>query len=103
MLKKLFNSKIFFRLYIPVTILFVALIFYCSFAVDKNATGKTFSSISDIPYHHVGLLLGTCKTTHDRKSVNPFWKYRLMAAYELWKAKKIDKILISGDNGWHGY
>lgn len=103
MFKKLFHRKLFLFLYFPITILFIAFIFYCSYAVEKNAEGKTYSSLSDVPYHHVGLLLGTCKTTHDHKTINPFWKYRLMAAYELWKAKKIDKILISGDIGWHGY
>ncbi|MDB5226257.1 MAG: protein SanA [Bacteroidota bacterium] len=102
-MKKLFSKKLFLRLYLPIIILFIAFIFYCSYAVEKNAEGKTYNNISDVPYHHVGLLLGTCKTTHDRKTINPFWKYRLEAAYELWKAKKIDKILISGDIGWHGY
>ncbi|MBK6275070.1 MAG: YdcF family protein [Saprospirales bacterium] len=36
-------------------------------------------------------------------TINPFWKYRLDAAFELWKVGKIDRILISGDNGWYGY
>lgn len=77
--------------------------FYCSYQVEKNAVGKTYDNVEEIPYNRVGLLLGTCKTMNDRKTVNPFWQFRLEAAYKLWKAKKIDKILISGDNGWHGY
>ena len=77
--------------------------FYCSYQVEKNAVGKTYDNVEEIPYNRVGLLLGTCKTMNDRKTVNPFWQFRVEAAYKLWKAKKIDKILISGDNGWHGY
>jgi len=102
-MKKLFTQKLILRLYIPVAIAIILFIFYCSYAVQKNAEGKTFNDVSKIPYNKVGLLLGTCKTMKDKKTINPFWKYRLEAAYELWKAKKIDRILISGDNGWHGY
>jgi len=102
-MKKLFTQKLIVRLYIPVAIAIILFIFYCSYAVQKNAEGKTFNDVSKIPYNKVGLLLGTCKTMKDKKTINPFWKYRLEAAYELWKAKKIDRILISGDNGWHGY
>jgi SanA protein len=102
-MKKLFTQKLIFRLYLPIAIAIILFTFYCSYAVQKNAEGKTFNDVSKIPYNKVGLLLGTCKTMKDKKTINPFWKYRLEAAYELWKAKKIDRILISGDNGWHGY
>ena len=102
-MKILFSKKLFFRLYLPLTIVVILFTFYCSFAVDKNAAGKTFNDTNAIPYNKVGLLLGTCKTMKDRKTINPFWQHRLDAAYELWNAKKIDRILISGDNGWHGY
>ncbi len=102
-MKKLFTQKLILRLYLPIAIAIILFTFYCSYAVQKNAEDKTFNDVSKIPYNKVGLLLGTCKTMKDKKTINPFWKYRLEAAYELWKAKKIDRILISGDNGWHGY
>jgi SanA protein len=102
-MKKLFSKKLFFRFYIPVSLLVLVFTFYCSYRVEKNAKGKLYTDVSEVPYNKVGLLLGTCKTMKDRKTINPFWKFRLEAAYALWKAKKIDRILISGDNGWHGY
>jgi SanA protein len=102
-MKKLFSKKLFFRFYIPVSLLVLVFTFYCSYRVEKNAIGKLYTDVSEVPYNKVGLLLGTCKTMKDRKTINPFWKFRLEAAYALWKAKKIDRILISGDNGWHGY
>jgi SanA protein len=102
-MKKLFSKKLFIRFYIPVSLLVLVFIFYCSYRVEKNAIGKLYTDVSEIPYNKVGLLLGTCKTMDDRVTINPFWKFRLEAAYALWKAKKIDRILISGDNGWHGY
>lgn len=102
-MKKLFSKKLFFRFYIPVSLLVLVFTFYCSYRVEKNAKGKLYADVSEIPYNKVGLLLGTCKTMDDRVTINPFWQFRLDAAYALWKAKKIDRILISGDNGWHGY
>jgi len=102
-MKKLFSKKLFIRFYIPVSLLVLVFIFYCSYQVEKNAKGKLSTDVSEIPYNKVGLLLGTCKTMDDRVTINPFWKFRLEAAYALWKANKIDRILISGDNGWHGY
>jgi SanA protein len=102
-MKKFFSKKLLLYLYLPATITVVLFMFYCSYAVQENAKGKTFDDVNKIPYNKVGLLLGTCKTMKDKKTINPFWQYRLDAAYNLWKAKKIDRILISGDNGWYGY
>lgn len=102
-MKKLFTKKMFLWWYLPSVVLLVFVLFFCSYSVEANAAGKTYDDVNEIPYNKVGLLLGTCKTMKDRKTINPFWKYRLDAAYRLWKAKKIDRILISGDNGWHGY
>jgi len=102
-MKNLFTKKLFLFLYFPAVIAIIAFTFYCSYAVEKNAAGKTYNDVSTIPYNRVGLLLGTCKTMKNHKTINPFWQHRLDAAYDLWKAKKIDRILISGDNGWHGY
>jgi SanA protein len=102
-MKQLFSKKNILRLYLPIFLLIIFFTFYCSYKVTNDAIGKTFSETTSLPHNHVGLLLGTCKTMKDHKTINPFWRYRLEAAYRLWKAGKIDKILISGDNGWHGY
>lgn len=100
---KLFSKKVILRVYTPIFILLTFITFFCSWKVTKDAEGKTYSDVAEIPYNKVGLLLGTCKTMKDHKTINPFWKFRLYASYALWKAHKIDKLLISGDNGWHGY
>ena len=103
MVKRFFTKRLFCYFYAPVFVFLLIFIFTCSYRVQQNAEGKTYNNINEIPYNKVGLLLGTCKTMDDHVTINPFWKYRVQAAYALWKAKKIDRILISGDNGWHGY
>lgn len=102
-LNTFFTKKLFIRCYFPATVLLLIFIFFCNHQVEKNAIGKTYSNVNEIPFNRVGLLLGTCKTMKDKKTINPFWQHRLEAAFNLWKAGKIDRILISGDNGWYGY
>lgn len=97
------TKKLLLRCYLPLSVLLLSFIFFCNYKVQKNAIGKTYDDVNEIPFNRVGLLLGTCKTMKDKKTINPFWQHRLEAAYDLWKAKKIDRILISGDNGWYGY
>ena len=75
----------------------VALLFICNLLVVNNARGKTFSEIDSIKYNKVGLLLGTTPQARLTKVTNYFFIYRIDAAEQLYKAGKIRKILISGD------
>lgn len=102
-LSRVFSKKLLLKFCLPMAIVTIFFVFYISHIVEKNAKDKLYTSVSEIPYNRVGLLLGTCKTMDDKVTINPFWKFRVDATYALWKAKKIDRILISGDNGWHGY
>jgi SanA protein len=100
---RVFTKKWIWRGWLPLFIFALGLICYCHCRVEKNASGRTFDQVDSIPYNRVGLLLGTCKTLSDKKTINPYWQYRLDAAIQLFKAGKISRILVSGDNGWHGY
>ncbi len=53
--------------------------------------------LMEIPEFETGLLLGTSKYVIGG-SKNMYYKYRLKAAYELWKNGRIKNILVSGDN-----
>ena len=75
----------------------VALLFICNLLVVNNARGKAFSEIDSIKYNKVGLLLGTTPQARLTKVTNYFFIYRIDAAEQLYKAGKIDLILISGD------
>lgn len=79
------------------TIVCLALLLVCNKIVVNNADGKAFSDINSIKYNKVGLLLGTTPQARITKVKNYFFIYRLDAAEQLYKAGKIEKILISGD------
>ena len=75
----------------------IALMLICNQIVVINAEGKVFSDIDSIKYNKVGLLLGTTPQARITKIKNYFFIYRIDAAEQLYKAGKIDAILISGD------
>ena len=75
----------------------LALMLICNQIVVNNAGGKVFSDIDSIKYNKVGLLLGTTPQARIGRITNYFFIYRIDAAEELYKAGKIEKILISGD------
>lgn len=79
------------------TIICIALTLICNQIVVNNAEGKVFSGIDSIKYNKVGLLLGTTPQARFDRITNYFFIYRIDAAEQLYKAGKIDQILISGD------
>ena len=80
-----------------VAIACLALMLICNQIVVNNAEGKVFSDIDSIKYNDVGLLLGTTPQARFDRITNYFFIYRIDAAEQLYKAGKIEKILISGD------
>ena len=78
-------------------ILCIVIMLICNQIVVNNAKGKVFSEIDSIKYNKVGLLLGTTPLARIGRITNFFFVYRIDAAEQLYKAGKIEKILISGD------
>ncbi len=70
--------------------------------VQYSTKSKLYASVESIPYHKVGLLLGTAKTLRNGR-VNLYYQYRIDAAVALFHAGKIDFILVSGDNSTKYY
>lgn len=75
----------------------LSLMLICNNIVVNNAKGKIFSEIDSIGNNEVGLLLGTAPNTRIGNRQNYYFYYRIRATEELYKAGKIKKILISGD------
>jgi len=74
----------------------------CYWAVSLSTKGQVYSSVKDVPYNEVGMVLGTGPTTKWGRA-NRFFLYRIDAVVELYKAKKIRFVLISGDNSHEDY
>ena len=80
-----------------IALLCLSLMLVCNQIVVNNARGKVFSDIDSIQHNKVGLLLGTTPQARIGRVKNYFFIYRIDAAEQLYKAGKIEKILISGD------
>lgn len=84
------------------TIALFLLIFICNLIINSSAKGKTFSKVEDVPQNNVGLVLGTAKKLVNGQP-NLYYSFRINATIELFKAKKIAFVLVSGDNGSQYY
>lgn len=69
----------------------------CNVLVTGNASGKVFNRVEEIPHRKVGLLLGTAPVT-PWGTKNLYFTYRIDAAAKLFHAKKVDFLIVSGDN-----
>lgn len=70
----------------------------CNYTINNSTKKEIFSSISEIPKNKVGLVLGTSKKLIGGQP-NPYYTNRINATIVLFNAKKIDFVLVSGDNG----
>ncbi len=66
------------------------------------AKGRTYSDVNRIPHRRVGLVLGCAKRLGGRWE-NPFFDKRIQAAAQLFRAGKVDYLLVSGDNHTRTY
>ena len=98
--KQLF-SKLKWLIAIGLTIILLIVI-VADYAIEKSTDAFVYNDINTIPYHKTGLLLGTSKHVKSG-NINHYYKNRITATVALYKAKKIDFIVISGDNSKDSY
>lgn len=72
------------------------IIFACDAMVEQHARGISYTNVEEIPATEYGLLLGTTPQTRFGKK-SDFFKFRIDATEALYKAQKIRRIVISGD------
>lgn len=75
--------------------------FFCNSWIIHSTRSKIYSSAKDIPFNEVGVVPGASKNLGPY--INPYFKYRMEAAAELYHAGKIKHILVTGDNHSHSY
>ena len=84
-------------------IIFIGLgVFMTYHWVSFKTKDSIYNDVDSIPKNKVGLVLGTGKYVASG-NINLFYKYRIDAAVELYKAGKIEYILVSGDNSRKDY
>jgi len=69
-----------------------------NYYIARSSSATIYESIDKVPHTHTALLLGTAKYLAGGY-INYYYKYRIDATVKLWKAGKIDAIIVSGDNG----
>lgn len=83
-------------------VLTVLIILGCNYRIDSAAEGKTHYNLNELPKNRVGIILGTSNKLV-QGGANPYYTYRINAAVQLYKAGKIEFILVSGDNSTKYY
>jgi len=76
-------------------LLFVILFSSSVFCVEEE-NSDIYTDIKKVPAKKAALVLGTAKYISKGKQ-NYFYTYRIRAAVQLWKAKKVNAIVVSGD------
>ena len=77
-------------------ILIITIIIFSSTLIADESTYKIYTDIKEIPAKKAALVLGTSKYVTKGKQ-NYYYIYRIKAAAQLWKAKKVNAIVVSGD------
>jgi SanA protein len=74
----------------------VGVIVYANITAAWASRGCLFDEVEALPKTRVGLVFGT--TDRVKGLENLYFRYRIDAAEKLWKAGKLDIIIVSGDN-----
>lgn len=106
MLKKLnLQKKDYIKLGVSITILsFIILLlspFFVSFALHQDNKSNIYSSLENIPETDTALVLGAGITPDNKPSAILY--HRIKAGVDLYKAGKVDNIIMSGDNSREEY
>ncbi len=80
----------------------ILLLLICDQLIVQDSMGKTYSDISLIPENKVGLVLGTSRKLAVG-GLNPYYTNRIDATVQLYQARKIEFVLVSGDNSSRYY
>lgn len=83
---------------ICVAALAVALVVWAAYFTIARATDALiFDDLDAMPAREVGVVLGTTPRLRDG-SPNIYFDYRMDAAARLWRAGKVQRLILSGDN-----
>ncbi len=73
-----------------------AFLWFTNYSATQAGKGVLFDTVDEVPHRRAGLVFGCSEKLGTRD--NLYFKYRIEAAAELWKAGKVDCLIVSGDN-----
>ena len=77
----------------------VAIVIVCNMCVLQASKGRCYGDVDAIPHRKYGVLLGTGRSV----APSPYYDARLQATIDLFRAGKIDSVVISGENLYEDY
>lgn len=89
-----------------VVVLVGAILLTCDLMVRNAAKGRLYDDVKDVPHRKVGLILGTSPVSYFNGHRNLYYDQRIKAGADLYKAGKVDWLVISGGdyrNSENGY
>jgi SanA protein len=88
--------------YYDTPLILVLIVILFNQIIIKGAENYLYDQIEDVPHKSTALVLG-CAMKGRYGGINPYFKYRMESAAELFHAGKVDRILVSGDNHIKSY
>lgn len=85
------------RIVLSVITVLLLLIVFSNLWIVKTTSPNVFTDISELPDRKVALVLGTSNKTISG-NVNPYFQKRIETAAWLYRMRKIDHLIVSGDN-----
>lgn len=89
------RRKIYIVIGLILTVILCAIV-VCDQSVAYNAEGRLYDDVVSIPHRKVGLILGTSPISIWNGRRNYYFEYRIKAGAELYKAGKVDWLVVSG-------
>lgn len=75
---------------------FVAVMVFCDVTVSRNASDRIYDNVDSIPRRKVGMILGTSPVSTWNGRRNYYFDHRIKAGSGLYKAGKVDWLVVSG-------
>jgi SanA protein len=91
----------FLLLIITAALAFLAVVAYANITAVWASRGRIFTEVSKVPKSRVGLVFGTTDRVNGRE--NLYFRYRIDAAEALWKAGKVEILILSGSKSSRYY
>lgn len=74
----------------------IAILILCDRIVAWNASDKTYDNVDSIPHRKIGMILGTSPISTWNGRRNYYFDHRIKAGAELYKAGKVNWLVVSG-------